>query len=220
MILDIAKISSVLDVGCGVGTWLQVFAENGVTDYLGIDGDYVDRRVLQIPADRFRSMDLRQELDVGRRFDLACSLEVAEHLPSSIAGSLIGALVKAAPLVLFSAATPGQGGTHHINEQWQSYWVEHFARFGYLAVDCIRPRVTGNQDVEWWYQQNILLFCEPAARPAGFESASDPHAFDRVHPRLLEEVLRRPHTGRQALVAIGRAASVLARAGANRLFRA
>jgi cyclopropane fatty-acyl-phospholipid synthase-like methyltransferase len=33
---------SVIDVGCGVATWLGVFQELGIEDCLGVDGDYVD----------------------------------------------------------------------------------------------------------------------------------------------------------------------------------
>ena len=51
-----------------------------------------------------------------RRSDLAISLEVAEHLPSSSAAAFITTLVKAAPCICFSAALPHQGGVRHLNE--------------------------------------------------------------------------------------------------------
>lgn len=37
--LDALHPSSFVDVGCGVGGWLEVFREGGVTDTGGIDGD-------------------------------------------------------------------------------------------------------------------------------------------------------------------------------------
>jgi SAM-dependent methyltransferase len=217
LMLELFKVESVIDVGCGVGTWLQVFAENGVPDYLGVDGNYVDRAALRIPESRFRAADLRQGIDFGRRFDLACSLEVAEHLPPSAADSFVATLVRAAPLVLFSAAIPAQGGTAHINEQWQSYWVQRFAQHSYEAIDCVRPRIYGNSHVEWWYQQNILLFCAPGARPSQLEATSSAYALDRVHPQLLKSMQDRPHSARQAVTAITRSAKVLARLTIERL---
>ncbi len=152
-----------IDVGCGQGTWLSVFAEYGATDVNGIDGDYVDRDRLEIPADRFHGQDLSRPLAVERTFDLAVSLEVAEHLPEVACDGFVESLTRLAPVVLFSAAAPYQGGQNHVNEQWPEYWAERFARHGYLPVDCLRRRVWANPDVEWWYAQNALLF---VARPA------------------------------------------------------
>ena len=34
-------LKSVVDLGCGLGTWLAVFKENGIDDIAGYDGDYV-----------------------------------------------------------------------------------------------------------------------------------------------------------------------------------
>jgi len=128
IVLSLFPCRSVVDFGCCVGGWLKEFERNGVADYLGVDGDYVARHLLKIPADRFRPIDLRNVSDLGRGFDLACSLEVAEHLPEDRAKSFVAALVKAAPVVLFSAAISLQGGTEHVNEQWQSYRAKLFAR--------------------------------------------------------------------------------------------
>jgi 2-polyprenyl-3-methyl-5-hydroxy-6-metoxy-1,4-benzoquinol methylase len=75
------SIKSVVDVGCGTGGWLSEFARAGISDYLGIDGDYVPRKLLKIPESCFRAVDLATMTDVGRRFDMALSLEVAEYLP-------------------------------------------------------------------------------------------------------------------------------------------
>ncbi|MCK1420889.1 methyltransferase domain-containing protein [Bradyrhizobium sp. 180] len=64
LVLRIFKVNSVVDVGCGVGAWLNEFATNGVSDYLGIDGDYVPRDQLKIPSERFKSMDLRSITEI------------------------------------------------------------------------------------------------------------------------------------------------------------
>lgn len=76
---------SIVDVGCGVGTWLSVAIRHGVTDVLGIDGPWVDGDQLLIPTERFTSRDVRQPLELDRTFDVAMCLEVAEHLPPSSA---------------------------------------------------------------------------------------------------------------------------------------
>jgi SAM-dependent methyltransferase len=110
LVLRLVRAGSVIDVGCGQGTWLAVFAEHGAADVTGVDGDSVDRDRLEIPADRFRGHDLARPLSVGRTFDLAVSLEVAEHLPAASADDFVASLAHLAPVVLFSAAAPYQGG--------------------------------------------------------------------------------------------------------------
>ncbi|HST75614.1 MAG TPA: class I SAM-dependent methyltransferase [Acetobacteraceae bacterium] len=159
LVMEALAPRAILDVGCGLGTWLAAFGELGVADLTGIDGYYVDRSTLLIPTDRFIASDLRRPPTLGRRFDLAICLEVAEHLPREVGTELVRYLVSAAPAVLFSAAIPGQGGLDHINEQWQDHWRALFAAAGCVAVDLIRPRVWGFADVEIWYQQNMLLYC-------------------------------------------------------------
>ena len=154
-----APIHSVCDVGCGLGTWLRVFLEAGVEDIVGVDGDWVDVDSLIIPASAFHRADLREPFHLDRRFDLAMSIEVAEHLPESRSTSFVEDLTRLAPLVLFSAAIPRQGGTNHINEQWQSYWAAIFARYDFEACDVVRPLIWNNAEIARWYRQNIILFC-------------------------------------------------------------
>ncbi len=160
LILELVHPSSVIDVGCGLGTWLAAVRELGVDDVLGVDGDYVERKNLDIPLDRFVPANLQEPFRLDRRFDLVFSLEVAEHLPKHCAEIFVETLTSLGPVVLFSAAIPLQGGNHHINLQWQDYWAELFAQRGYVAVDCLRRRVWSNPDVDWWYAQNMLMYVE------------------------------------------------------------
>lgn len=158
LVMQLIRPRRVLDVGCGVGTWLSVFDESGVAEIQGVDGDYVDQSMLHVPAERFRAHDLRQPLNLGEQFDLVVSLEVAEHLPASCAEGFVKTLTAHGPVVLFSAATPSQGGTEHVNEQWPEYWLKLFEARGYDVVDCLRKRLWRNEEVEWCYAQNILLY--------------------------------------------------------------
>lgn len=195
LVLQLIPVRSVVDVGCGEGIWLAAFQRLGVSDVLGIDGDYVDRDALQVPPERFYAVDLSKPFKIGRTFDLVVSLEVAEHLPATCAGSFVELLTGLAQVVLFSAAIPFQGGTHHVNEQWPDKWVELFRKQGYVAVDCIRKRIWQNDSVDWWYAQNTLLFVHPSflenspLLKAEFER-SDANPLPLVHPRNYIEALR------------------------------
>jgi SAM-dependent methyltransferase len=152
---------SVVDVGCGLGAWLHAFSEMGVNEVCGIDGDYVNRRNLLIPPAKFISQDLGRPFEIPGRYDLAMCLEVAEHLSAQAGARLVQALSQAAPLVMFSAAVPGQGGLHHINEQWPAYWRALFTAEGFRLFDPIRPLIRDEASVRWWYRQNLLLFASP-----------------------------------------------------------
>ena len=192
IILDYISPRSVIDVGCGTGTWLSVFSSKGVTDFLGVDAESVPMGLLEIPVSRYVTFDLSIPFSYARRFDLVVSLEVAEHLPSQIAHSFVESLVRLGPAVLFSAAIPGQGGTCHINEQWPTYWSELFARHSYVPVDFLRRKVWCNPQVSWWYSQNMILFCareylnQNRALMEEFKSSGQP--LPLVHPRKLAEL--------------------------------
>lgn len=157
-VIDLIQPKSVVDVGCGVGTWLSAYKNNGVTDILGLDGDYVDKNELKIEIAEFQAVDLAVKLSIERTFDLVQSLEVAEHLNKSLAAKFVKKLVSLSDVVLFSAAVPYQLGTNHVNEQLLPYWVDLFKEHGYQVIDCIRPEVWSNEQVEVCYRQNIVLF--------------------------------------------------------------
>jgi 2-polyprenyl-3-methyl-5-hydroxy-6-metoxy-1,4-benzoquinol methylase len=155
--------SSVLDVGCGAGAWLAEYRNQGIADYLGVDGAYVRHGSLLISAEHFQSKNVAQPFELGRRFDLVQCLEVGEHLPEASSCTLIENLVRHGEKVLFSAATPGQGGENHINEQTHEFWRRLFAKHGYRPFDLFRPMIKGDTEVESWYRYNMLLFVAETA---------------------------------------------------------
>lgn len=157
IVMDLILPESVIDVGCAEGRWLSVFSKAGAKVF-GVDGVWVKPEQLIIPKEQFQSIDIEKPFTLNRATDLVVSLEVAEHLPESSADGFIESLVKLAPVVLFSAAIPMQGGSHHINEQWPEYWSEKFSKHDYIPVDCIRRRVWDNKKVSFFYAQNIFIY--------------------------------------------------------------
>lgn len=191
LILDVMSVNSVVDIGCGNGGWLSKFKANGIDTIKGIDGNWIDESLLNISTEDFSRADLSQPLNIDGAFDLSMSLEVAEHLPTERAEGFVKTLTSSAPVVLFSAAIPGQGGLNHINEQWPAYWAKLFAAQGYQPVDFLRLAVWNNADVTWWYKQNLLMFASEAALAAApklAQKAKDspvvPYAL--VHPERFE----------------------------------
>jgi SAM-dependent methyltransferase len=178
IIMELIKPKSVLDVGCGTGTWLKAFEEAGVEHYYGLDGHYVKESQLQIPYKKFIVTDFSKQWAINEEFDLVVSLEVAEHLPESSADTFIESLVAHGDVILFSAAVPGQGGQHHINEQWPEYWQQKFAKHGFYFHDTIRPLIWNNEKVNWWYRQNIFIINRIRDNAA--------QALSKVHPELFK----------------------------------
>lgn len=178
LVLDLVQPRSILDVGCGIGLWPAVFHEHGVGEVWGVDGAWVDSEALRIPRERFIEADLSAPLRLDRSFDLVVSLEVAEHLAEASAETFVDTLTRHGPVILFSAAIPGQGGTGHVNEQWPDYWITRFHRRGYVVADALRREVWEDERVAWWYAQNLFVFVREDSLAA--------------HPRLAREAERTP----------------------------
>jgi SAM-dependent methyltransferase len=151
-------IRSVLDLGCGRGVWLAIWQRHGAEDIQGVDGPYISLDRLHIPRERFLSRDLAEPLVLDRQFDLVESLEVAEHIPEQAADAFIDSLTRHGKLILFSAATPGQGGENHVNEQPPEYWQAKFAARDFDLFDFLRPRVASNKGVYLWYRHNVFVY--------------------------------------------------------------
>jgi SAM-dependent methyltransferase len=193
LVLSLVPAKTIIDVGCGLGAWAAAFVAHNVPEVWGLDGGYIDRSQLQIRQDRFLAHDLTVPIQLDQVFDLAVCLEVAEHLPGSRADGLISDLTSLAPCVLFSAAVPGQPGTNHINAQYLPYWVTLFGKYNYQGIDPIRPRILGNDAVDWWYQQNIVIFVRERhpLLAAGFPTP--PQTI--IHQRLYEHAKQPPTLG-------------------------
>jgi SAM-dependent methyltransferase len=150
--------SSVLDVGCGAGAWLSIYRDLEITSFLGIDGDYVQPGQLLIPHKHFRGLNISQPFMLDSKFDLVQCLEVGEHLPESCSATLVDNLTRHSDRVLFSAATPGQGGENHINEQTFEFWRRLFAAHGFKPFDPFRRLLRGRSEIESWYRRNMILY--------------------------------------------------------------
>ncbi|MEX2335954.1 MAG: methyltransferase domain-containing protein [Fulvivirga sp.] len=181
---------SVVDVGCGVGTWLKVFEKSGATDILGIEGHWVNEEEIVIAKEQFKKANLEQKVSVPRKFDLAISLEVAEHINEPYADQFVENLVNLAPVILFSAAIPLQGGKHHVNEQWPDYWQEKFLKHNYVILDCIRPQIWHDSKIEMWYAQNTFIYISKEKLDQYQELKKSyvetPSMLSVVHPRFYE----------------------------------
>lgn len=175
---------NVVDVGCGLGAWLKVYQDLGINDVLGIDGLYTKNRNLMVSEDNMVFFDLEklgaETPDIDKKFDLAISLEVAEHLKPEVAHKFIELLTTLSDAVLFSAAIPYQGGINHVNEQWVEYWQAIFDDYGYEFYDLIRPEIWNDKSIKWWYKQNTYL----VVKKGSYTLPKSREIHNMIHPEF------------------------------------
>jgi SAM-dependent methyltransferase len=185
------RINSVLDVGCGDGRWLRAFIDRGASVARGVDGPWTDQSRLLIEQSEFSVHNLEKPLSLGCQFDLAMSMEVAEHVAEEFSDQFVKNITAHADLVLFGAAIPYQGGFRHVNEQWPSYWANKFASLGFKCFDLIRSPIWARDDVYFWYKQNCLVYVRESradllaqAEACIVEHGAAQMPIDVAHPEL------------------------------------
>ena len=198
LVIDLINPKSVVDFGCGNGSFLHIFKKNGVKKVCGIDGPWIEKEQLLISNEEFIKTNLEKYVAPNDKFDLAISLEVAEHLSKSSAEKLIKNITHQSDIVIFSAAIPLQGGVNHINEQWQTHWVNLFEKYDYLPIDCFRNKLWDNDNVSFWFAQNMFLFVKrsyleksPKLKKTFQENRNLPLSI--VHPKLFTPKAQRYH---------------------------
>jgi SAM-dependent methyltransferase len=157
----------IVDVGCGTGALLEALRDRGC-EVFGLE--YAEAALKYCRARRLNvaKFDLETDtFDDTRTFDIAISMEVAEHLPRTAADRYVDLLTGLSPVIVFTAAPPGQGGTNHVNEQPSSYWLDKFRQRGFEYAEELTQRWRGAWeaagDVESWYHQNLMILRRAAA---------------------------------------------------------
>ncbi len=154
----------VLDVGCGTGALLKAFKDIKIE---GIGLEYSE-----VALDICHSRDLKViKFDLERKsviqninqdsFDLVISLEVAEHLPESVSDNYIDLLCSYGKVIIFTAATLGQGGTDHVNEQPHEYWINKFWVRNYIFDQVLSFEWRNEwriRHIAPWYYNNLMIF--------------------------------------------------------------
>ena len=195
-LMEVLAPTAVLDVGCGVGSWVSAFSQAGSKTAHGIDGSWARDGGLLVPDEQFREYDFVKSSPPYRpeqlldKYDLLTTFEFVEHVPADRAADLADFFVSKSETIVIGCAIPGQGGLNHINEQWPGYWSELMRERGYVPCDFIRPAIWDDERVQPWYRQNTIGYFRgkaPArvmdrARSEWFNRISDPLAL--VHPEM------------------------------------
>ena len=165
VILEAFEFSSILDLGCYVGYFIDEFQKKG-KEVCGVDGDWVDKNVL-LPSvkDKIIPHNLEKPLDLGRKFDIVLSLETAENIYPGTENFFIENLLRhAKSYIIFSAARVGQKGGrlhHHRCFHPPSWWASKIEESGagYLLHETAKfETMLQKSNVPEWYINNVSVF--------------------------------------------------------------
>lgn len=187
------NFQSIVDVGCGTGSWLR--AASSITknlNLIGIDGKYA-KKTFSCEKANFISHDLEKNFNnkIKIKTDLVVCMEVAEHLSFKRSTSFIKNLCSLSDTILFGAAVKHQRGTLHINEQPQSFWVNLFSKNGYIAHYLPRKKLWNNEKIlkTPYYISNSFLFIKKNSKNLKKFTkykVNENDVIDIVHPIYLD----------------------------------
>lgn len=172
---------SVVDFGCGNGSWLKASLDRGAEAVLGIDGAEIPSELMHVADEMVQRADLNLPLELGRRFELVLCLETAEHLKPASSGTIIDTLVRHGELILFSAAAPGQQGDGHINCRPPAFWQGLFNDRGFVCSDAVRWAIWHDPRIEPWYRQNLMIVTRDESC-----AGSEPRIALVLHPEVID----------------------------------
>ncbi|XVJ67680.1 MAG: class I SAM-dependent methyltransferase [Lacibacter sp.] len=151
----------IIDFGCGTGDLAKAFASRGVT-VEAIDG-YSTPDFSAYSNIHFTKVDLNNTVAAQHflkqfegKFDLAISIEVAEHLNPDVSSSFIEWMTSMADVIVFSAAVPSQDGDGHINCRSRSEWYEFIKQHDFVIADTLRQYFTSNSRLGLWHKLNVV----------------------------------------------------------------
>ena len=163
-IVEILKIKSVIDLGCGIGSFLEGAYESGCTEILGIELNLkiADKYIEEKIKPYIQYGDLTVPLKLEKHFDCCISFEVAEHLHEKNSQQFIDNLTEyTSKYIIMTAAPPGQRGTQHFNLQERDYWIKRIEKKEFVyRKDLIEQCTKGWVDFEvpWYIFRNLMVF--------------------------------------------------------------
>lgn len=138
-------LKSMVDIGCGPGDMVQIANLRGM-DAIGVDGDWTLKETwedLGISDNVFlHDFTHGKFTSPKEEYDLAWSVEVLEHVEEQYLENMLDLFGKC-KYAIVTAAPPGHGGHHHVNEQPKEYWIEKFASVGLVYDEGVTSTIRG-----------------------------------------------------------------------------
>jgi len=149
--------ASLLDIGCGPGTYVDSFRAQGI-EAVGLD---IDERVHGREHLTYKSL-----LDItDEQAEVVICLEVAEHIEPELEDQVVAKVAGAVGRTLiWTAAAVGQGGIGHINCKHKQEWADKLTAAGLVrnVEREIALRTYIKQGYQMgWFSNNLLVFDRP-----------------------------------------------------------
>ncbi|MFB6199893.1 MAG: class I SAM-dependent methyltransferase [Candidatus Nanohaloarchaea archaeon] len=159
---------SIIDFGCGTGRFLKYYYDRD-REILGLEKALTAFEEAVVPRDNLKEHDLRKPYRAEKNFDLGICIEVIEHLPESSEEALLDTLTTNVDVLVLTAATPGQGGKHHVNEKPHEYWIKKVEKRGFSFMSEKTEKVKQQLDVEnmTYLEENLMVFEKQDKRLSG-----------------------------------------------------
>jgi len=147
---------SMIDIGCGNGVIKNGFS--GV--YKGIDGSSESGRICREKGIDFTLHDLSEQGSFGT-YDLAVSIEVAEHIEEKCANNFVHSLCNSSDNIVITASNTA--GPTHVNCQPKEYWIRKFYACGFQYDEYTTNSIVNelkkviNKPYDYLYS-NLMVF--------------------------------------------------------------
>lgn len=161
------QISSVIDFGCAIGSFLEGFQQAGA-DVQGYEYGFEFSREFTpeviLPFIQYGDVTKPIQAPVS---DCAFSIEVAEHIPKVTSDQFVQNLCDASNhLIIVSIAPPGQGGVGHINCQPREFWLNKFSERGFFfdvaKTDIALHGLNQITGCKKWVKSNLMVLSNEA----------------------------------------------------------
>ena len=152
------SISSLLDVGCGLGEMKFLCDEKNIS-YQGIDGDYtVERKHDNVIIHDYTKSKSEISNQWGKIYDLGWSTEFLEHVAEKYVDNYMTDFTRC-KYVLVTHALPGKKGYHHVNCQISQYWINLFKKYDFAFDKEMTKLIRKNSSMEREFiRENGLFF--------------------------------------------------------------
>lgn len=155
------KNTTVIDLGCGYGTYLWLLKTMGFIDLMGVEGSDMEDL---FEHENILIHDLSNELTLDKSGNVI-SLEIGEHIPSEYEGAILNNMarhVAKGHYLIMSWAIPGQCGHGHVNNRCNIWVLDQFQNRGlqFLPHETMQARAVIENHCSW-FCNTIMIFKRP-----------------------------------------------------------
>lgn len=153
----VAKYNTFVDFGCGDAKYAKHIRDNNPS--IKVEAYDGNPNVKLLTNGFGEVLDLSKKFDLKKKYDVVCSLEVAEHIPRKYEKIYIENLLRHCNhLLIISWAKIGQGGKGHVNEQNQDYILDAMNQYGLKYDNELSAILKKSSTICHWFRDTVMIF--------------------------------------------------------------